>query len=134
MIIYCCGCLKKVEARLTDGKEIYKTDKYKSLPFWKCDTCKNFVGCHDKTKERTKPLGCIPSPEIKNARKHIHALLDPLWQMSGNQRKARTALYDMIGETMGRLPYHTANIRSIEEARQVYKIILDLKKTITNFY
>ena len=102
--IYCCGCQGKVSARLTSGKEIYShRQDLSDLPFWKCDSCNNFVGCHHKTKERTKPLGCIPSPEIKNARKHIHALLDPLWKMSGNKRKARTALYDMIGEKMGRL-------------------------------
>ena len=81
MNIRCCGCQKKVEARLTDGSEIYphRKDLY-SLPFWKCDVCGNFVGCHHKTKNRTRPLGCIPTPEIKNARKHIHAILDPLWQ------------------------------------------------------
>lgn len=79
MKIHCCECGNDVDARLTDGREIYphRLDLF-SLPFWKCDKCKNFVGCHHKTKYRTKPLGCIPTPEIKNARKQIHSLLDPL--------------------------------------------------------
>lgn len=77
--IYCCGCEKKVPARLTDGAEIYPhRHDLSGLPFWKCDTCGNFVGCHHKTKNRTRPLGCIPTPEIKEARKRIHSLLDPL--------------------------------------------------------
>lgn len=118
--IYCCGCEDKISARLTDGAEIYphRVD-LKSLPFWKCDSCGNFVGCHHKTENRTQPLGCIPTPEIKNARKHIHALLDPLWKSGKiNRRK----LYKRIGDELG-WKYHTAKIRSIEEARTVYKLI-----------
>ena len=64
--IHCCECSEKVNARLTDECEIYPhRQDLKSLPFWKCDTCGNHVGCHHKTKNRTQPLGCIPSDEIK---------------------------------------------------------------------
>ena len=56
--IFCCGCQRKVDARLTNGEEMYP-HRYDlaNLPFWKCDVCQNFVGCHHKTKNRTKPLG-----------------------------------------------------------------------------
>lgn len=119
--IHCCGCDKKVNARLTSGKEIYphRSDLY-SLPFWKCDACGNFVGCHHKTKDRHRPLGCIPTKEIKNARQHIHRILDPLWKKGKYQRKE---LYQMIADHIGRKKYHTANIRSVEEARDIYKFI-----------
>ena len=82
MDIYCCGCNKDTAARLTNGEEIYphRKDLY-SLPFWKCDQCGNYVGCHHKTKNQTKPLGCIPTQEIKNIRKKIHTVLDPLWKI-----------------------------------------------------
>ena len=64
--IFCCGCQSDVQARLTDGAEIYAHRRdLASLPFWKCDACGNFVGCHHKTKHRTRPLGCIPTKEIK---------------------------------------------------------------------
>lgn len=45
--IFCCKCNKHIKARLTNGKEVYpyRSDLHK-LPFWKCDQCKNFVGCH----------------------------------------------------------------------------------------
>lgn len=123
MEIRCCGCNKRrVNARLTNGKEIYPHRKdLHSLPFWKCDDCGNFVGCHHKTKNRTQPLGCIPTPEIKNARKHIHQILDPLWK-SGKYK--RGYLYQLITERFG-WKYHTAQIRSVEEAREIYKFIRD---------
>lgn len=120
MKIYCCDCKTDVEARLTDGAEIYKhRAELKSLPFWKCDTCGNFVGCHHKTKNKTTPLGCIPTPEIKDARKHIHALLDPLWQSGKISRKE---LYAKLTAKLGK-QYHTAEIRSVDEAREVYKTL-----------
>ena len=120
MNLYCCKCGHKVEARLTDGAEIYPHRRdLKSLPFWKCDACGNHVGCHHKTDNPTRPLGCIPSPEIKHARKHIHRILDPLWKTGKIERKK---LYKMLSDATGR-KYHTANIRTIEEARHVYKLI-----------
>jgi len=78
-MIYCCGCLIKVNARLTDGSEIYPHRKdLSSLPFWVCDKCGNYVGCHHKTSNRTAPLGCIPTSEIRAARNRIHKMLDPM--------------------------------------------------------
>jgi hypothetical protein len=48
--IFCCECREKVNARLTEGEEIYPhREDLKDLPFWICDKCKNFVGCHHKT-------------------------------------------------------------------------------------
>lgn len=121
MEIWCCGCGEKIGARLTDGSEIYphRTDLH-SLPFWKCDTCSNFVGCHHKTQDRTRPLGCIPTPELKGARQHIHRILDPLWK---DGKFKRSEIYGMIAERIGRKQYHTAQIRSVQEARNVYRII-----------
>lgn len=127
--IYCCQCREIVSARLTNGGEIYPHRKdLEDLPFWKCDDCKNFVGCHHKTKNRTKPLGCIPNKEVKNARSHIHKILDPMWKSARNRRKARSEIYQKIADKMGIMEYHTAEIKSIEEARRVYRIILDIKK------
>jgi hypothetical protein len=118
--LYCCECKTVVAARLTDGEEIYphRPDLY-VLPFWVCDACNNYVGCHYKTKNRTQPLGCIPTPELKSARKHIHRLLDPIWK-SG--KIGRSALYRKLSDELG-WNYHTGNIRSVEEARKVYRLI-----------
>lgn len=126
--IHCCGCDAKVQARLTDGTEIYPHRRdLASLPFWKCDACGNYVGCHHKTQNRTSPLGCIPTPEIKNARQHIHRILDPIWK-SG--RLSRNEVYGRIAEATGRKSYHTANIRSVEEAREVFRIVLGISREV----
>jgi len=120
MMIFCCQCEKDVDARLTDGAEIYPhRDDLHSLPFWKCDTCKNYVGCHHKTSNRTKPLGNIPTKEIKNARQHIHRILDPIWKQG---KMPRGKLYTMIAKELG-YQYHTAEIKSVEEARKIYSIV-----------
>jgi len=128
MLIHCCDCGVKVDARLTNGAEIYPRRKdLHDLPFWKCDECGNYVGCHHKTKNRTQPLGCIATPEIKKARKHIHNLLDPIWQSGKIKRRE---LYAKISERLG-WKYHTANIRSVDEAREAYKQIKYIRRTLT---
>lgn len=116
--IYCCCCAGDVDARLTDGGEIYPhRPDLRSIPFWRCDGCGKFVGCHHKTKNRTTPLGCIPTAELKEARKQLHALIDPIWQ-SGKMR--RRELYAAIGRDLGR-EFHTAETRTIDEARAAYR-------------
>lgn len=123
--MYCCGCQKEVEARLTNGSEIYphRKDLF-DLPFWKCDACGNYVGCHHKTKERTKPLGNIPTKELRNARGHIHRILDPIWQTG---KMKRSVLYAKLNKELG-YKYHTAEIKTIEDARKVYRIILNIMR------
>lgn len=117
MSIYCCECKSDVDARPTGGEEIYphRKDLY-HLGFWICDDCKNFVGCHVRGGN---PLGCIPTKEIKDARKHIHAKLDPMWK---SKKISRKKIYKHISNQLG-YEYHTGEIRSVEEARKVYRIL-----------
>ena len=121
--IYCCGCERDVNARLTNGKEIYahRPDLY-GLPFWKCDDCGNFVGCHHKTAKPTQPLGVIPTKAITALRKQIHAVLDPIWQGGGLKR---AQVYARMSAAMGK-QYHTADIRTIDEAKEVLKIAREI--------
>ncbi len=116
MNIYCCKCEKYVTPRLTSGREIYphRAD-LGEIPFWICALCGSYVGCHYKTKDRTKPLGVIPSPELRVKRVKIHRLLDPVWK---NKQMSRKAVYRLLGVALGK-PYHTANIRTLEEADEV---------------
>lgn len=130
MKLWCCGCGKDVEPRLTDGAEIYPhRSDLSDLPFWKCDACKNFVGCHHKTRNRTKPLGCIPTPEIKKARNRIHRLLDPIWREG---RMPRRELYQAIATRIGIEEYHTAEIRTVEEAQKVYRTVKTITSTLSD--
>ena len=120
MNIYCCGCGKEVEARLTNGTEIYPhRSDLADLPFWKCDTCHNYVGCHHKTKDRTKPLGCIPTAHIRNARSQIHALIDTVCE---EKRLTKTKVYKALSRNLG-YEYHSGNISSMEEAQGIVDLI-----------
>lgn len=120
-LIHCCGCGKDVTARLTNGKEIYphREDLW-AIPFWKCDSCLNYVGCHYKVGTGIKPLGVIPTYELRGARQRIHAIIDPLWK---TKKVNRNKLYAEISKEVG-FEYHSAEIRTLEQAETVYKIAL----------
>ena len=121
--IYCMACESDVQARLTDGAERYPhRPDLASLPFWTHDACKTWVGCHHKTKQPTRPLGVLATPEMFEARKAIHALIDPIWQ-SGDY--ARGQIYAKLKKELG-YQYHTGELRTMEEARKVWKIAADL--------
>jgi hypothetical protein len=123
MIIYCCGCKIDIEARLTNGKEIYPhRPDLGHLPFWKCDKCKNYVGCHHKTRNSTKPLGNIPTKELIACRKKIHALMDPLWL---KRTYKRNFIYNHLSMQLGYF-YHTAEIKEVKEAEKVIEILKKL--------
>ena len=116
--IYCVHCQGHVDARLTNGKEIYPgLYALRKSAFYICDSCKNYVGCHKGRDHR--PLGCIPTPELRHARKLIHELMDPLWQQ-GLAR--RSEIYAALSKLIGR-EYHTAELRSVDEARVVYRFL-----------
>lgn len=125
--IYCCGCKEDVMAGLVPGTTTYPhLISLHNVPFWRCYQCKNFVGCHYKSKDTLKPLGVIPTKELKLARQFIHARLDPLWKKG---LITRAGIYSEISTRIG-YDYHTAEIREIEEARKIYRIIKEIEKSI----
>lgn len=127
MIIYCCKCEKDMECRLTTGAEIYPhRGDLAHLPFWRC-SCGGFVGCHHKSKEPTKPLGVIPTEKLKNLRKQIHRLIDPLWQQ---KLITRRNLYKKLSNAIGR-EYHTATLASESEAYCVLATATALRERLT---
>lgn len=122
--IYCVKCRKNRNCELVTGKEIYphRPDLYE-LCFYKCPKCGNYVGCHKGTN---RPLGVIPTPELRQARMKVHAKLDPLWK---NGIIERNKLYKMLSDELG-YKYHTAETRSIEQCLQVYDLICKIEKDI----
>lgn len=121
--IFCCGCGERVGARLTTGEEIYPhRPDLDDKRFWRCDRCQNYVGCHGDSQ---RPLGNIPTPELRNARRHIHAILDPIWK---SKKMGRSQLYRLLSDELG-YTYHTAELRTLEEARRVYRIVRKLADT-----
>lgn len=116
--IYCATCQSDVDARLTSGAEIYPhRPDLARLPFWRCDPCGNYVGCHHKTRNRTAPLGCIPTPEMREGRQAIHAKIDPLWR-SG--RLSRKEVYERMSQAVG-WNFHTSKTRSMGEVSKALR-------------
>ena len=113
--IYCCQCAGEVEAYRIDAMELYphRPDLFHKH-FWRRPHCRNYVGCHPDT---TKPLGCIPTYELMKARGHIHALIDPIWK---TKMMSRRQVYARLSTALGYV-FHNGEIRSIEEARKVYR-------------
>jgi len=125
--IYCIACEGKVQARLTDGKEVYPHRKdLAALPFWKCDKCGNFVGCHYKTEHPTNPLGTIATPEVKKLRVRIHNVLDGLWKRGEH---TRGEIYAMMRKRCG-WNFHTAKIRSEAEAMNCLSIATNIAQEL----
>lgn len=127
MNIYCTGCKKVVYARLTNGVELYPDrEDLKEIPFWICNECSAFVGTHHKTEHPMRPLGFLAGPEMRKWRVVIHGALDPLWK-SGKIKRGQAYAY--ISNRFGRR-YHTSALYTIEQAKQVYDIVLMLKNDL----
>lgn len=63
---------------------------------------------------------------MKDARKHIHARLDPIWK---EKRMDRKHLYARLTTVLGR-QYHTADLRTLDEAREIYRAIAEIQREI----
>ncbi len=129
MKIFCVECQEQEETELVTGKDIYPhrpdlADKY----FYRCKKCGNYVGCHPNS---TRPLGCIPSEELKKARNFIHNKLDPLWRKKVYD-KDRGWWYAHIAKELGIKEYHTGWTRSVEECRQVWRAINNILRVLSN--
>lgn len=59
-------------------------------------------------------------------KKKSHAALDPLWQ---SKWITRSEAYAYISQHLS-YPYHSGEIHSIDEARKVYAIIVQLRKEL----
>ena len=104
MIIYCHACNSDTDAVQTKGLQVHRDKpELHQLPFWQCNHCGNSVGCVTGT---TKPTGPI-APEIENARDHIRELIKSEWKG-------------------GKIDVE--NIRSIDQARKLYKIVQNMIK------
>ena len=84
------------EALFVFGDIIYphRRDLWKK-PFWACEPCGAYVGCHPGTEN---PLGRLANSELRSAKVSVHAAFDPLWR-SG--RMSRNAAYRWLAENLG---------------------------------
>lgn len=123
--VFCCECNTKVRVASVRGSDIYAPcpPTIRNQKFFQCVHCGNYVGSY----RNGRPLGVIPTRELRYARMKIHALIDPVWKA---KRISRTVLYRELSLRLGVAEYHTANIRTIDEARNVYRVARALIREI----
>lgn len=124
-LIYCCQCEKDVEAELVSGEDTYPhRPDLARLPFWRCRNCGSFVGCYYKTKDRTRPLGVIPTAEMKVIRQRIHRVIDPVWQEG---KTPRGKIYERMSQLLGK-EFHTAELRSLNDCEKALEAAYVIQK------
>ena len=119
--VFCINCQKVVRAYKETGDKIYahRPDLQHKI-FYVCPNCLNYIGTHRDTGE---PLGTIPTPELRECRKELHTLLDPLWKYT---KFDRSKVYEMVSEEIG-YTFHIAQINNMEEYEAAKLIINDFR-------
>ena len=109
-------------SRLTTGREIYphRPDLF-DKPFYVCDGCKAYCGCHPGT---TKPLGTPAGPELRKARGFVHGRLDPLWRAARDRKRARSRIYAWLSKELGIPAEQThTGLFDIDTCRRAYRAL-----------
>lgn len=116
--IFCNACQKVVPAQLVSGAFIYphRLELHKK-GFYQCPECGNYVGSHADGR----PLGTIPTPELRKWRKEVHRIIDEYW-LPNNSTK-RKELYADLSTVVGK-KFHTGELNSIADCRRVIEYYL----------
>ena len=118
--IYCVACDKNVEAISVFGDSIYPhRPDLAQLLFYQCPICRNYVGSH----KDGRPLGSIPTIELRKARHQVHLVIDEYWLPTKDQMK-RKKLYTDLSKFIGK-EYHTGNLNSVEECKKIVNYYLE---------
>lgn len=108
--IFCVQCDKFIQANKIFGLSVYphRKDLYNKA-FYQCPHCGNYVGTH----KDGRPLGTIPTPELRSLRNEVHRIIDEYW-LPTKDRKKRKELYADLSRFLGR-EYHTGELNSMAE-------------------
>lgn len=129
MTATCAHCAQP--CRLTDGREVYPHRRdLAALRFWVCDPCDSRVGCHKPgartdtgESDGTMPLGTAANADLRNARSHVHRLIDPLWRNAPRKqrRTARRRVYRLLRRIVGTSALEThVGMFNIDQCRTAY--------------
>ena len=96
-------CFCGSSSHLASNSLIYNGREYGNGKIWLCDrfpACRGSVGTHPDGR----PLGVIPTEEVKKLRIKLHAIIDPLWQVNNGRSKSRNrgSVYGWLNRIMGR--------------------------------
>lgn len=106
------------QSQLVHGQAIYphRPDLW-AKPFWQCEPCEAYVGCHPGTKNA---LGRLANDELRKAKQAAHAAFDPLWR--GGQQHRKSA-YLWLAERMGMIAENChIGMMDVEACRRVVEV------------
>lgn len=115
--IICPYCGNKAE--WVENKEIYGRNYGKSYMMYLCKPCDAYVGCHNNTRT---PLGVMANKELREWRKKVHALIDPIWK-TGKLHRAQ--VYARLSNALG-YQYHTGE-SDIETCKKIIDLVPKLE-------
>lgn len=115
--LWCTKCGRNVNAVCVKGKVIYpgREDLY-SKKFWLCPNCQNYCSYGSLQV-------CIPTPELRTARRKVHKIIDPLWK-SG--MVSRGWVYKNMSEIMG-YTFHNGTMVDPKEAEKAEKAAIRVR-------
>lgn len=93
-------------ALLKDASVVYFRTGYGQI--YQCPTpeCDAYVGVHTGT---IKPKGSLANSHLRNLRKSVHAVFDPLWK--NNTQVKRGAVYTAAARVLGLKEFHIGDMR-----------------------
>jgi len=107
----CPKCNK--EAPWVSNDVVYGRRYGKSYMCYWCKDCDTYVGCHNNTK---KPLGTMADKETREARKNVHAFIDPLWR---SRKYSRKKIYQQLNDAFGEVIHIGES--SVEKCDEILK-------------
>jgi hypothetical protein len=104
--ITCPYCNSKAE--LKDASFIYRRSGYGMI--YLCSNhpvCDAYVGVHENS---TRPKGSLADFDLRELRKKVHAILDPLWR--GNTKYERQEVYAAAAQVFKVREFHIGDLRN----------------------
>lgn len=130
-VVVCPYCGENAE--FVNGNRIYSTPgPWNRLWFWACFDCLAWVGCHKRNhqygRKGDEPFGILANEELRNAKRHVHRLLDPLWQQKGISRKEA---YRVLADAMGisKNDCHVGMF-DLERCREAYRALMKVHREL----
>ena len=118
--VYCLGCNRLVKALLVKGVDVEpNVNLIADDFFYQCSTCKGYVGCHKNAKNRTEPLGVIPSEHIRQARLRVY---NGFCIVAEHHKCTIAVIYKKLAKKIGKR-ITIAKIKSNDEAIDILKIL-----------
>jgi len=111
-------------AQFVTGAQVYPHRKDLSeLRFYWCEPCDAFVGSHLAS---ARPLGTLANKELRDYRKAVHMMFDPLWR---GKEMSRTQAYKTLRAGLRMTPRecHIAMF-GIDECRRAVAFLKTRKK------